>query len=325
MLSNDEISGILKRFPRIELSYETTVHKKVHDADIIFAIPEGKKCFVWFTTYKEQNVCFLLETGNSKEITNVTICYVRFTDVLSSGTIFSGTLFKYNNTRCFSIEDVHLFKGHYISNSKYSFMNRLSIMISIFKEHISQQLAFSSNKNIILGIPIFCKKHDFSTLLNDIATLPYKIKTLTFRYFNKNINQIFVMNYYKPGSQYHFGYNKQIKNAVFHVTPDIQNDIYYLHVYSNNKMEYFDIAYIPDYKTSVFMNKLFRNIKENTNLDLLEESDTEEEFENNSLDKFVDLNKSFKMNCVYNIKFKKWVPISTASKHDNVVTKKQLL
>ena len=39
------------------------------------------------------------------------------------------------------------------------------------------------------------------------------------------------------------------------------------------------------------MNSLFRNIKENRNLDLLEESDDEEEFENTSLDKFVDLDK----------------------------------
>ena len=42
-------------------------------------------------------------------------------------------------------------------------------------------------------------------------------------------------------------------------------------------LDYFDIAYIPDYKTSVFMNSLFRNIKENINLDYLEESDDEEE------------------------------------------------
>ena len=35
------------------------------------------------------------------------------------------------------------------------------------------------------------------------------------------------------------------------------------------------------------MNNIFRNIKENTNLDALEESDDEEEFENISLDKYV--------------------------------------
>ena len=35
------------------------------------------------------------------------------------------------------------------------------------------------------------------------------------------------------------------------------------------------------------MNSLFRTIKENENLDSLEESDDEEEFENSNVDKFV--------------------------------------
>ena len=57
------------------------------------------------------------------------------------------------------------------------------------------------------------------------------------------------------------------------------------------------------------MNTLFRNIKENTNLDLLEESDDEEEFENTKIDKFVNLDKVLIMECVYLKKFQKWQPI----------------
>ena len=56
------------------------------------------------------------------------------------------------------------------------------------------------------------------------------------------------------------------------------------------------------------MNRLFRNIKENENLDSLQESDDEEEFENDRLDKFVDLTKEIKMVCFLNMKFKRWVP-----------------
>jgi hypothetical protein len=61
------------------------------------------------------------------------------------------------------------------------------------------------------------------------------------------------------------------------------------------------------------MNNLFRNIKENNDLDALEESDDEEEFENSNVDKFVYLNKEYKMVCNYNKKFKKWVPIKITS------------
>jgi len=57
------------------------------------------------------------------------------------------------------------------------------------------------------------------------------------------------------------------------------------------------------------LNSLFRNIKENRDLDTLEESDEEEEFENSNIDKFVYLERSYKMICNYNKKFKKWIPI----------------
>ena len=68
------------------------------------------------------------------------------------------------------------------------------------------------------------------------------------------------------------------------------------------------------------MNKLFRNIKENDNLDALEESDDEEEFENENLNKFVNLDKCYKMICKFNHKFKKWIPIKLAEEHENVIT-----
>ena len=61
------------------------------------------------------------------------------------------------------------------------------------------------------------------------------------------------------------------------------------------------------------MNKLFRTIKENDRLDALEESDDEEEFENENEDKFVYLDKTYNMVCLYNYKFKKWYPIKIAN------------
>ena len=104
----------------------------------------------------------------------------------------------------------------------------------------------------------------------------------------------------------------------FMVKADIQNDIYHLSNpdgtdsanNANTNVENELIASIPDYKTSVMMNSLFRNIKENKSLDALEESDDEDEFENVNIDKFVDLSKKIKMKCIYNYKFKKWTPVA---------------
>ena len=56
------------------------------------------------------------------------------------------------------------------------------------------------------------------------------------------------------------------------------------------------------------MNKLFRKIKENNNLDYLLESDQEDEFENIDTFKFIQLNKEYNFECIYNEKFKKWIP-----------------
>jgi hypothetical protein len=90
----------------------------------------------------------------------------------------------------------------------------------------------------------------------------------------------------------------------FIIRPDAQNDIYYVlrradEPITANTM----IAHIPNYKTSVMMNALFRNIKENRNLDALEESDDEEE------GALVDLNKCVQMSCIFNARFKRWQPV----------------
>jgi hypothetical protein len=106
--------------------------------------------------------------------------------------------------------------------------------------------------------------------------------------------------------------------ANFIVYACINQDIYKLYILDNNKEVFYDYALIDSYKTSVFMNSLFRTIKENQNLDLLEESDCEEEFENTNINKFVNLDKSHIIECIYNKKFKKWIPINLAN-NNNII------
>ena len=44
-------NNILNYFPNIELFYNLT-YKKVSNYNLILAIPEGNKCFIWFTKIK---------------------------------------------------------------------------------------------------------------------------------------------------------------------------------------------------------------------------------------------------------------------------------
>jgi hypothetical protein len=113
--------------------------------------------------------------------------------------------------------------------------------------------------------------------------------------------------------------------AVFIVRPNVQNDIYELFVKTGGpgragfSAVFHNFAHIPNYKTSVMMNRLFRNIRENERLDAMEESETEEEFENIELDKYVSLHKEYKFVCKLNKKFCRWVPISVVPETSEVV------
>jgi hypothetical protein len=191
----------------------------------------------------------------------------------------------------FAIEDIILYKGKHIAFS--TFTNKLSIFDNILKREIQQQ-STNNPEDIIIGLPIITSIDKINSDI--ISKLPYKIKYIQFRNYKKqNGNQRFQLPYID-----YLDSCIQEKTKVFLVKPDIKNDIY--HLYLDNK--YIDVACIPDYKTSVFMNQLFRNIKDNANLDLLEESDDEND------EDFVYLDREYKMMCKYNKQFKKWVPIS---------------
>ena len=120
----------------------------------------------------------------------------------------------------------------------------------------------------------------------------------------------------EPQKQTKHKFNQNQLMIIFEVRPDIQTDIYHLYCCessSSTNLMYYDIALIPDMHTSIKLNKLFRNIKENENMDFMEESDSEEEFEDNREDKYVYLERKIKMYCKFNSKFKKWVPFEELS------------
>jgi hypothetical protein len=312
MLSdNDKL--ILTKFPRIKLSYENILHKKVFKFDLLIAIPEGIKCFVWFTNENNVNVCYTLELMDGA-ITKLKREYACFNSELVFGTIMFGTKFKSNNTIFFTIENIYYYKGTSVYNLKYK--NKLKLLRSIFATDIKQ--AGYNNLFVIFGVPMM--KTSYVDMMKEIDALPYKIKYIQYQNFeNTNVNDVILTLYKK---KHYIEYAKITKRFIFNVKPDMQYDIYHLYI---ENQEYYDVAYIPDFKTSVLMNSIFRNIKENRNLDLLEESDNEDEFEDDNIDKYVFLNKECKMECIYNDKFKRWAPIKVVDDLENVMTKKELL
>jgi hypothetical protein len=349
MLREEEKEQILTELPNIKLSYENIIHKKVY-SDFVLAIPEGKKCFAWFTNSKNGNVCYILELGENKQIFDIKIVNCCFNSCLSFGTIFYGTLFNYLNNNFFSIEDIFLYKGKNVSSNIW--IKKLELFKKIMNNDI-KQVAYNKSF-IVFGLPLI--NIDFDKLLDEISKVKYKIKFVQFRnYNNKNVSQyleLININKFKfseikqpiknnepksahviakqvPNVNSNSSYKNTIrreKTAIFQVKPEIQNDIYYLYCFDNTTQSliHYNIACIPDFKTSVMMNKLFRNIKENNNLDTLEESDNEDEFENDKEDRFVYLDREFNMLCSYNYKFKKWTPLKLADKNMKIVNFNEL-
>ena len=320
MLTQEDKEIILGDFPNIKLSYETVVHKKVYNCDFMLAIPIGTKCFAWFTTFQNKYVCiiFELENNKKKEIKNIRIIHTCFSKQLCYGTIVYGTLFNHMNNPFFSIEDIFLYKDRDLSRENWN--TKFNTIIEMLKHNIKQT---SYNKLfVVFGLPIIAQSNEKldSILKSDVK---YRIgyiqyyqsnktnaySSLDFNTFNSKIEEVELRGTISRKETE----RTPPKCIVLEVKPDIQNDVY--HLYSSGNL-LCGTACIPDYKTSVMMNKLFRTIKENDDLDKLEESDDEDEFENPNVDKFVNLETSFKMKCHYNKRFKKWVPLEVVNNRE---------
>ena len=327
---------ILATLPSIKLSYENITHKKVYNADLVMAVPCGTKCFAWFTVYNDQNVCVLLELASNKQIANIRFVNACFHSELSYGTILYGTSF-YNNA-FFTIEDIFYYKGDDVSRRNWG--DKFVLFQKMLEKEIAQK---SYNKSfVVFGLPVL--SNNYEDLLLKTKSLRYNIDCIQFRNYNRSNNYQFMpflvtqrpeqrqrpeqtprnvtqQPIQKPINTTNVIQKPKRRESVFNVKPDIQNDIYKL--YCSDGKE-FGFACIPDYKTSVMMNNLFRTIKENKNLDALEESDDEEEFQNDKVDRFVFLDKTHKMICAFHTKFKKWYPVRLADETEKLVDRSNL-
>ena len=344
-LSFNQTSELTKRLPSFELSYETISHKKVsNEYNITLAIPYGKKAFLWFTYYKTKNVCFLMELGKDKKITNVLIVSDNIPIDLAYGTLLYGCLCEIPDVRSFFVtEDLLYYQG--INTSRQPFNEKFNFLYNLMNDNPD---IFINNETLYSTLPVFW------TLQENENTIPEKYKDIipyTIHHLQHRSNKRIVpyLNYpwskntvpsiskfapvipndllFIPPELPRFTFSKpQYKEeAIFEIKADLQNDIYHLYAFGKKSERiYCGITYIPNYTTSKYMNGLFRKIKENDNLDYLEESDDEEEFQDIRVDKFVDLKQRFAIKCSFIHKFKKWVPIQKINGQPSIVHIRQL-
>lgn len=337
-LTPNQTDDIMRRFPTFELSYETVSHKKVSsDYNTCLAIPYGKKAFMWFSFLRDNDVCFLMELGREKKVGRVQMVQLDNVNRLSLGTLFYGTICEVgdspNMTRYFVIEELLFWQG--ISLVKLPFGEKLGFLHSFFQDPKNTQILSAINI-AQLKLPIMWgisedeinNTHIPPNWTNRIPYtihhLQYRSLTTIFPYINVTMTQgntaivksapaplLDEFVFIPPAlPKYDFAKPQYKMPTIFEVKADLQNDIYHLYAYGQSSQRiYCGLANIPSYKTSVFMNGLFRNIKENRNLDSMEESDDEDDFQDMRIDKHVDLKKTLAIECIFNTKFKRWVPV----------------
>lgn len=320
-INKTDIKNINYRFPEYNTKNLSIFNnsfsdfKKLYNRENKYFVlkPRGKKSLLWFT-YIGKNIHPILIVLNNNDITHETnefyIFDIEFHNTLCyNNVLLYGYYFKHNGNNYFIIENVYNYNEYnkIIKHNDYhnNFKKRLAII-----HKISQNI--NTKKNFVIKIPLIYDNLDsFLLSYNNINYNIYCVSIYSNHKFNGNF---IIQNRDKK--------NKYQKTATFSISALLEDDIYALYTLEKNEEKFYDLALIDSYKTSKFMNQLFRKIKENKNLDLLEMSDSEEEFEDTDISKYVDLEKKINIECGYNEKFKKWIPLNISK--DKIVSKNYL-
>ena len=361
ILDKNIVSILLERFPKNNIKFlqYNNSNKLLFDnlGKYYVLKPKGRKSYLWFTYFKKELLTILIIQNsknihdNSNEFYKINVKYdntLCYNNVLLQGLYFKKKIYKsqlqsnsnsksnsqsnsqsqnYNVLNYFVLDNVlnyNIFNSIILRND---FNHILEYKLALFSNIMPKIYCNSSGSNDFkINLPIILdNNNDIFKLIYNIDYELYCINIYSeYKYLGN-----FILNTNNNTNNNNNNNNNNTNNnnnkllATFKITPCINQDLYNLFIKNDSSNEqFYDLALIDSYKTSVFMNKLFRYIKENKNLDYLEESDSEEEFENIDENKFTNINKSLFIECEYNYKFKKWMPRKISK--ESLVNKKYL-
>ena len=292
--------SIISRFPKCERSYEFINHKKVHfnTIDCIQYIPKGEKYYLWFKKYNNMYYSYLI-SQDKKKVFSIHLSFHKELTCGPNGTLVYGT---FDNYKIFYVEQIYLFKNIYNKSLR-----------------VDQYVEFMNSIRRTKHDPIFIRLSRFEntpdtmkSLLTSIQDIQYPLYAV--RCYHKNNKTSLVKVTPKMSAV------SNTSDEIFMLKAKITSDVYEAFIMNQGSYSSIGHVLIPSYKTSVMLNRVFRNIKENDDIDCVEMSDDEEEFENISDDKYVDTELMKPYVCRYNRKFKKWIPLEeqTSSKEHSM-------
>lgn len=316
LLDRNIFNNIKHRIPQDNYKNLSFINNKsIENVDASYFIlkPKGKKCILWFTYYEEQLLCILIIL-NDNNIYNENNLYYKYDiqfdkELTFNNTLISGIYIKNNIYNYVIIDNIYNYNLLNTIIFKNNFNNNIKNKLIVYNTVINY---INNNNSYKLFIPL---------IYNDIHKLYKKINKLNYKLYAISIySEIKYLGNFIINNKISFNSNHITS---FKIKSNVKEDIYEMYILNEKNEEiFYDYLLVDSYKNSIFMNNLFRNIRENENLDLLEESDDEDNFENISEDKFLN-NKEYIIDCIYNIKFKKWIP-QKISRDKKITTKKNI-
>ena len=337
----------LLSIPGMKVSYEINSYKQL-SGDSFYIIPKGKKCVVWFTTTYKMGaptaIFYELDPRDHTKIKFISLrephpeCAKLNPDLFTNnGTICYGTLFSSQDHQFFSVENIFVYKGRALD--ALCVRDKRALITEMFDDGLGVSDPTPCDRmRAWFGMPIRCAS--YADALKTASTITsYSVYAIQARFDKQNDNKYFqncqnqnqatvpyvpphplqpmaVTRYPQSQSQSQSQpqqQQQQQRTRVFIIRAEPQADIYTLQCQDTGAMEP-EHAHIGDYKTSVFMNSIFRKIRENVSLDAAEESDEEEEFQKTHHENsHTNLEKSARIVCAFNYRFKRWFPLKLAS------------
>ena len=294
----------MNTFPEVPNCVEAILDKPMEKITLCMAIPTGLKSLIWFSP----EYCYILTLSkDGKSFDNVTID--NSFSYINIGTVLYGTLY-YIEERphvYFTMEDIYLY--NYKNTNRLSMETKMTLCRDMLRNEIQPFDLYTSS--FIIGLPFM--RTTWKEMYDLLPHISYKIHSIRFHFeeetdysmpMSTSIHTYFY--YLLNTTAEHINTNdlQPDRMDTFYIKADPTMDIY--HLFSQDENKYIGIACVQTLKTSLFLGSLFRNMKIDYELDELEESDDEDVSKKMS----VDTELKLKMICVYNIRFKKWCPLS---------------
>lgn len=272
----------------------------------------SKKYYAWFTFYKNFNVCVFIDV-----VTQSIFYEIVEYSKLCLGTVLYGTMIRrsYGLESHFIVENIFYHNGVELQNHTLGKLQRLYTIFSMDSKCLPKQRVQLYMANLVYTVVepeteikqvVAAEEPIIQPIIQ--PTIRVLIQpSIQFQAIHRPIyRKVVSSSHYNQSHQSHQSHQSCQQRKRFKVKADLQCDVY--HLWDMHDL-YEGVAGIPTYKMSIFMNEIFRRIRENSNLDYMEESEDESDFENDSDDKYVDLEKEVLMDFTFNSKFQKWIPM----------------